>query len=128
MVKFDTLKPDAAGLIPTIIQDADTGEVLMVAHMNERSLAETVKTKRTHFWSRSRQKYWMKGESSGHVQDVQAVYTDCDGDVILVKVKQHGAACHKGYKSCFFRQLTDNGEWQIIAERVFDPDEVYRKE
>jgi len=121
------LKYDDKGLIPAVIQDADTGEILMVAYMNQTSLAETIKTGKTHFWSRSRQKYWMKGESSGHTQDVQAIYTDCDADTVVIKVKQHGVACHEGYRSCFFRQLTPQGEWQIVARREVDPEKVYGK-
>jgi len=119
------LKYDAAGLIPAIIQDADTNEVLMMAYMNKDSLADTIRTRRTHFWSRSRQKYWMKGESSGHVQEVVGVYIDCDRDTLLIKVRQTGAACHEGYRSCFFRRLQDDGEWTVIAERLFDPGKVY---
>lgn len=124
---IDDLKFDDKGLIPAVIQDADTKEVLMVAYMNNTSLAETVKTGKTHFWSRSRQKYWMKGESSGHTQDVVSVHTDCDADTVLVLVKQHGAACHEGYHNCFYRQLDDNGQWQITAEKMFNPDDVYKK-
>jgi len=122
------LKYDEKGLIPVVVVDAGTRQVLMVAYMNEASLLETVRSGRTHFWSRSRQKYWMKGESSGHTQDVRAVYTDCDRDTVLVEVVQHGAACHEGYYSCFFRRLNDAGEWEVIAEKVFDPKTVYRKQ
>jgi len=122
-----SLKYDDKGLIPAVIQDADTGEVLMVAYMNETALARTIETRKTHFWSRSRGKYWMKGETSGHVQDVQGVYTDCDADTILIKVKQHGVACHEGYRSCFFRQLAPDGNWQIIAKQEIDPEKVYGK-
>jgi phosphoribosyl-AMP cyclohydrolase len=121
------LKYDADGLVPAVVVDADSRQVLMVAYMNETALLETIRTGKTHFWSRSRQKYWMKGESSGHTQDVQTVYTDCDKDTVLVEVTQHGAACHEGYFSCFYRRLTDAGEWEIVAEKVFDPDEVYKK-
>ena len=127
MEGLENLKYDAAGLIPAIVQDAGTGEVLMVAWMNKDSLADTIRTRRTHFWSRSRKKYWMKGESSGHVQEVVGIYTDCDQDVLLIKVKQTGAACHEGYRSCFFRELQDDGQWKVIAERLFDPNEVYGK-
>jgi phosphoribosyl-AMP cyclohydrolase len=128
MQGLDDLKYDANGLIPAIIQDADTGEVLMMAYMNRTSLEETLRTGKTHFWSRSRQKYWMKGESSGHTQDVQAVYTDCDADTILIKARQHGAACHEGYRNCFFRQHDSaSGDWRVCAERLFDPDKVYGK-
>ena len=128
MQGLDDLKYDANGLIPAIVQDADTGEVLMMAWMNRSSLEDSIKTGKTHFWSRSRQKYWMKGESSGHTQDIQAIYIDCDADTVLIKAKQHGAACHEGYKSCFFRQhVGGSGAWDVCAEKLFDPDEVYGK-
>jgi phosphoribosyl-AMP cyclohydrolase len=120
------LKYDAHGLIPAVIVDAETRQVLMVAYMNEASLCRTVRTGKTHFWSRSRQKAWMKGESSGHTQEVRAIYTDCDADTLVIEVVQHGAACHEGYHSCFFRKLDEHGEWQIVAERVFDPKQVYK--
>ncbi len=97
---------DEAGLIPAVIQDRETGDVLMVAYMNAEALSKTLETGRTWFWSRSRQKYWMKGESSGHVQDVHEVLYDCDADCLLVKVTQHGAgACHTSERSCFYRRL-----------------------
>jgi len=120
------LKYNDAGLIPTVIVDAKTRQVLMVAYMNEASLLDTVRTGKTHFWSRSRQKYWMKGESSGHTQEVKAIYIDCDKDTLLIEAVQHGAACHEGYFSCFFRKLSDDGQWDVIAEKLFDPDEVYK--
>lgn len=120
------LKFDAAGLIPAVCVDAETKQVLMVAYMNEASIRDTIKTGKTHFWSRSRQKYWMKGESSGHTQEVKAVYTDCDKDTLVIEVTQHGAACHEGYYSCFYRKLNDAGEWDIVAEKLFDPAEVYK--
>ncbi len=122
------LKYDAAGLIPAVCVDAETKQVLMVAYMNDKALAETVKTGKTHFWSRSRQKYWMKGESSGHTQQVQAIYTDCDADTLVIEIAQHGAACHKGYYSCFYRKLNEAGDWDVVAEKLFDPAEVYKKE
>jgi phosphoribosyl-AMP cyclohydrolase len=125
MVDIDDLKYDESGLIPAIVQDAVTGEVLMMAYMNRNSLQETLKSGKTHFWSRSRKKYWMKGESSGHTQEVREVFIDCDKDTILIKASQAGAACHKGYKSCFFRRRDENGEWPVIAEKLFDPDAVY---
>ena len=124
---LDQLKYDANGLIPAIIQDAETGEVLMMAWMNQASLADSIRTGKTHFWSRSRQKYWMKGESSGHTQDIESIYIDCDADTILIKAKQHGAACHEGFKNCFFRKLEDDGEWKQISERLFDPEQIYGK-
>jgi phosphoribosyl-AMP cyclohydrolase len=125
MQGLDNLKYNADGLIPAIVQDADNGEVLMMAYMNKTSLEESIRTGKTHFWSRSRQKYWMKGESSGHIQEIQAIYTDCDADTLLIKAKQRGAACHNGYRSCFYRQHQQDGQWKVVAEKVFDPDEVY---
>jgi phosphoribosyl-AMP cyclohydrolase len=115
------------GLLPAIAQDAETGEVLMQAYMNAESYAETVATGRAVYYSRSRKKLWRKGEESGNVQIVKAIYVDCDRDTILLKVEQiGGAACHEGYKSCFFRQVTPDG-FKIVGERVFDPEKVYGK-
>ena len=99
----------------------------MLAYMDRTALKKTVETQKTHFWSRSRNEYWMKGQSSGHTQDVKAIYVDCDMDTLVIEVDQHGAACHKGYYSCFFRRLNEDGEWKVIAEKVFDPDEAYKK-
>ena len=124
---LEGLRYDEQGLIGAIIQDADNGEVLMFAYMNLESLKDTLRTGKTHFWSRSRGKYWMKGESSGHTQEVVGVFVDCDRDVLLVKVRQKGGACHEGYRSCFYRQWDPTGRWKMIAERVFDPDTVYRQ-
>ena len=121
------LKYDGDGLIPAVCVDHKTGQVLMVAYMNKDSVLDTVRTGKTHFWSRSRQKYWMKGESSGHTQEVQGIHIDCDRDTLLIEVIQHGAACHEGYYSCFYRKLNDGGEWDIVGEKLFDPDEVYKK-
>jgi phosphoribosyl-AMP cyclohydrolase len=113
------------GLVPAIAQDADTGEVLMMAWMNQEALEETLRTGRVVYFSRSRNKLWRKGEESGHVQQVKGVYVDCDNDTILLKVHQvGGAACHEGYRSCFFRQVVGD-ELKVIAERVFDPRTVY---
>ncbi len=103
--RIKELKFDPSGLIPAIIQDYKTGEVLMVAYMNEKSLKETVKIKKTCFWSRSRNKFWIKGETSGHFQFVKGIYYDCDADAILIKVRQIGAACHTNNRSCFYRKL-----------------------
>ncbi|HAH19908.1 MAG: phosphoribosyl-AMP cyclohydrolase [Omnitrophica WOR_2 bacterium GWF2_43_52] len=100
------LKYDSAGLIPAIIQDYRTNEVLMVAYMNEQSLKRTLKLKKTCFWSRSRKEFWVKGETSGHYQHVKSMYYDCDCDALLVKVRQVGVACHTGNRSCFYRSLT----------------------
>ncbi len=117
----------ANGLVPTIAQDADSGDVLMMAYMNAESYAETLATGRAVYYSRSRKKLWRKGEESGNMQIVRAIYVDCDRDTILLSVEQiGGAACHEGYKSCFFRQVTPDG-LKVVGQRVFDPAEVYRK-
>ena len=113
------------GLLPAIAQDAATGEVLMVAWMNAEAYAETVRTGRAVYFSRSRGKLWRKGEESGHVQTVRAIFVDCDADTILLKVEQVGAACHEGYRTCFFRQVTPDG-LAIVGERLVDPASVYR--
>ena len=106
LLGVDEMKYDADGLIPAVIQDAANGDVLMVAYMNRESLIETLETGKTWFWSRSRKKYWMKGESSGHTQDVHEIRYDCDADCLLVKVTQHGpGACHTNERSCFYRRL-----------------------
>jgi phosphoribosyl-AMP cyclohydrolase len=115
------------GLLPAIAQDAQTGEVLMMAYMSPESYAETLATGRAVYFSRSRKKLWRKGEESGNVQEVRAVYVDCDADTILLKVHQvGGAACHAGYKSCFYRQVTREG-LEVVGQRVFDPADVYKK-
>lgn len=123
--------PDFAktALVPAIAQDAATGEVLMLAYMNAEAYAETLRTKRVCYYSRSRQRLWRKGEESGHVQRLERIYYDCDGDTVLVKVEQvGGAACHEGYASCFFREVNPaTGDATVIAERVFDPAKVYAK-
>ncbi|MBQ3454046.1 MAG: phosphoribosyl-AMP cyclohydrolase [Thermoguttaceae bacterium] len=114
-------------LLPVITQDAATGEVLMLAYMNEEAYDETLSTGRAVYYSRSRDKLWRKGEESGNVQKVVGVFLDCDRDTLLLMVEQiGGAACHEGYKSCFFRQVTDDG-LKVIAQRIFDPAEVYHK-
>ena len=123
---IDNLKFTEDDLIPAIIQEEGTGRVLMMAWMNADSIADTLKTGKTHFWSRSRQKYWMKGESSGHTQEVKNFAYDCDGDTLLIQVAQEGAACHKGYKSCFFTSVKGK-EPEITEDRLFDPDAVYGK-
>jgi phosphoribosyl-AMP cyclohydrolase len=113
------------GLVPAIVQDAETGDVLMLGYMNEASLKRTLELKQACFYSRSREKLWVKGETSGHVQKVKEIFVDCDRDTILLKVEQvGGAACHTGYRSCFFQRLEEN-ELKVVGERVFDPREVY---
>src|SRR6516164_6249544 len=115
------------GLIPAIAQDATTGQVLMLAWMNQEAYDETVRTGRAVYYSRSRGKLWRKGEESGHVQEVRGIFIDCDADTILLKVHQiGGAACHEGYASCFFRRV-DGDNLTVVAERVFDPKQVYKK-
>ena len=115
------------GLIPAVAQDAATGMVLMLAWMNRAAYEETLRTGRACYFSRSRNKLWRKGEESGHVQHVKAVYVDCDADTILLKVEQiGGAACHEGYESCFFRRVAPEG-LRVEGERVFDPATVYHK-
>jgi phosphoribosyl-AMP cyclohydrolase len=121
------LKFDEHGLIPAIIQDHATGRVLMMAWMNADSLGRTLDTGLTHFYSRSRKKLWLKGESSGHTQKVHWVRKDCDEDVLLIGVTQAGAACHEGYASCFFRERDGDG-WKVIGDRQFDPAKVYGKD
>ena len=113
------------GLIPAIIQDALTHEVLMLGYMNRESWEKTLETKQVSFWSRSRGKLWVKGETSGHTQEVKEVYLDCDGDTLLIKVNQiGGAACHTGFRSCFHLRH-EEGKWEVSGEKIFDPKEVY---
>jgi phosphoribosyl-AMP cyclohydrolase len=114
------------GLVAAIAQDAATGEVLMVAWMNAEAYAETLRTGRAVYYSRSRGKLWRKGEESGHVQTVRAIYVDCDADCLLLKVEQIGAACHEGYRSCFFREVTAEGT-KVVAKRLVDPANVYAR-
>lgn len=120
-------KFDSKGLMPVIIQDADNGEVLMLAYMDKTAVERTLKEKKTVFFSRSRNKYWVKGESSGHIQEVKQALTDCDQDALLVRVRQHGGACHLGFRTCFVHELDDNGTIvRETQEKVFDPDNVYK--
>jgi phosphoribosyl-AMP cyclohydrolase len=123
---YEKLKFNADGLIPAIIQEQSTGRVLMMAWMNREAVEKTVELGKTVFWSRSRQKYWIKGETSGHVQVVKDLAFDCDGDTLLIQVEQKGAACHEGYKSCFFRSIRDAGKtFAETEDRLVDPDAVY---
>jgi phosphoribosyl-AMP cyclohydrolase len=116
-------------LVPVVVQDAAAGDVLMLAYMNEAAYEETLKTRRVCYYSRSRKKLWRKGEESGNVQQLKEVYFDCDADALLVKVEQAGgAACHEGYRSCFFRKINlESGEVELAGRRVFDPADVYKK-
>ena len=124
MITPDFAKGD--GLVPAIVQDAETKEVLMMAYMNSKSWAATLKTGKATYWSRSRKSLWMKGESSGNVQVVKNIFIDCDNDTILLQVEQlGGAACHTGHKSCFYRKL-DGGDFVIVGEKIFNPEEVYK--
>ena len=122
---LSSVKYSPEGLVPVIAQDIETGEILMLAYMNEQTLARTLESGVMTYWSRSRQQVWVKGERSGHTQEVKEIRIDCDGDALLFKVKQHGgAACHTGFKSCFHRTYED-GTLRVVGERVFDPGEVY---
>ena len=125
------LQPDfgpdfSKGLVPAIAQDAATGEVLMLAYMNEEAWKRTLETGEAHYWSRSRKELWHKGGTSGNVQKVLSIRLDCDSDTVLLKIEQiGGAACHEGYKSCFFTEITSDGE-RTCSPKVFDPKEVYK--
>ena len=124
MIEPDFAKGD--GLVPAIVQDAETKEVLMMAYMNSESWKATLKTGKATYWSRSRQKLWLKGEESGHFQLVKDIFIDCDNDTILLQVKQLGeAACHTGYKSCFYRKLKGE-DCVVVGEKIFNPKEVYK--
>lgn len=122
---LESLKWNPDGLIPAIVQDADSREVLMMAWMDRPAVDRTLSTGQTHFYSRSRKSSWHKGGASGHVQHVREIRVDCDRDVLLILASQVGGACHEGYLSCFFRRIEADGTLAIIAERVFDPEAVY---
>jgi phosphoribosyl-AMP cyclohydrolase len=123
LIDFDKL----GGMVPVIAQDDATGDVLMLAYMNREAFDETLRTGRVCYFSRSRNRLWRKGEESGHVQELKSIFFDCDADTILVKVNQvGGAACHEGYRSCFFRRI-DGDQVTVVGERVFDPKLVYKK-
>ncbi len=122
---IDSVKFDANGLVTAIAQDADNGQVLMLAYMNAESLRMTLETGVMTYWSRSRKKLWLKGESSGHTQKVVEARIDCDGDALLFRVRQEGGACHMGFRSCFYRKL-EGTELVEDGEKVFDPETVYK--
>ncbi|MDQ1278490.1 MAG: phosphoribosyl-AMP cyclohydrolase [Thermodesulfobacteriota bacterium] len=124
MVSLDFDKTD--GLIPAIVQDFDTNEILMLAYMNRAAWEKTLETGMATFWSRSRQSLWVKGETSGHMQEVKEVRVDCDQDAVILKVLQRGgAACHTGYRSCFYRRI-DDGRLEVTGERIYNAQDVYR--
>ena len=117
------------GLVPAIVQDYETGKVLMLAYINQESWQKTLETGEAHYWSRSRQEIWHKGGTSGHVQKIKEIYGDCDDDTVLFKVEQiGGAACHTGYESCFHKKVDQAGDATIVGEKVFDPEKVYKNE
>lgn len=120
MIDTSTLKFDDKGLLTAVIQDDSTSEVLMVGFMNEEAVRRTLETRRVTYWSRSRQKFWIKGETSGFTQELKSAYYDCDKDALLLRVIQKGAACHEGYRSCFFTRI-DEGEPVIVAEQLVKP-------
>jgi phosphoribosyl-AMP cyclohydrolase len=125
---LDAVRLDSSGLLTAVVQDAETGEVLMVSFMNKESLEQTIETGRATYWSRSRKKLWLKGEESGHLQTVHSIHLDCDGDAILLKVHQAGGACHTGHRSCFYREVMDHGNaFREKQDLVFNPDEVYQR-
>lgn len=125
---IDGLKFGADGLLPAIVQDHASGRVLMLAYMNRESVEKTLELGKTVFWSRSRKKFWIKGETSGHFQVVKDIAFDCDGDALLIQVEQTGPACHEGYRSCFFRSVHDGGKKiETTEERMVDPEKIYGK-
>ncbi|MFB6247802.1 MAG: phosphoribosyl-AMP cyclohydrolase [Salinibacter sp.] len=124
---LDAVAFDDDGLVPAVVQDASTDEVLMMAYMTADTLRETLEDGRMVYWSRSRQERWVKGATSGHTQTVEAVRLDCDGDALLFRVHQEGGACHTGYRSCFHRRA-DGERWAEDGRRVFDPEDVYDHE
>ncbi len=128
LLLLDALKWNSEGLIPAIVQDVVSGEVLMMAWMDQSALRKTLEVGQTHFYSRSRRLLWHKGETSGHVQFVESIRVDCDADVLLVKVHQQGGACHEGYHSCFFRRVNETGELAVVDTPVFDAGTVYAQE
>ena len=128
---MEKMKPDfekGRGLLPAIAQDWQTGRVLMLAFMNPLAWDKTLETRKAHYWSRSRNELWLKGGTSGHVQEVKEIWVDCDNDTILLKVEQlGGGACHTGYESCFFQQVQPDGSVREMGKKVFDPKEVYKR-
>ncbi len=125
---LDEIKWDQNGLVPAIAQDAVSGHILTLAWMNREALLQTVQQRKAIYWSRSRQRLWQKGEVSGHVQEIENIYLDCDKDALVLRVKQHGGiACHTGRASCFFHRL-QNGQWEISEKVIKDPRSIYPEE
>jgi phosphoribosyl-AMP cyclohydrolase len=120
-----SLKWTPDGLVPAIVQDSESGDVLMMAWMDETAVRQTLATGQTHFYSRSRKSSWHKGGTSGHVQFVESMAVDCDADVLLIRARQVGGACHEGYRSCFWRRVDAEGQLEIVASPVFEVDQVY---
>ena len=121
------VKFDDQGFVPAIVQDVDSGQVLMMAWMNEQALRQTLQTRKATFYSRSKGKIWVKGETSGHVQEVVEARVDCDQDVVLLRCRSHGPACHAGYHTCFYRAADAGDALTFVEPRVFDPDTVYKE-
>ena len=124
---LDQVKFDDKGLVTAVAQDAETGEVLMLAFMNRESLEMTLQRRVACYWSRSRGKLWVKGETSGHMQQVKEITIDCDMDAVVMKIEQKGGACHTGYRSCFYRRVEEDGSLTVTGEKIFDEDDVYGK-
>ena len=123
---LDDLKLDDQGLIPAVVQDVANGDVLMVGYMNRAAVEQTLATGRVTFWSRSRRKFWVKGETSGNFQHLREMRIDCDRDCLLVLVEQDGPACHEGFRSCFFRQVpADGSDLRVVAEQLRTPEQMY---
>ena len=124
---LDKVKYDDKGLVTAVAQDHETGEVLMLAFMNRESLEMTLERRVACYWSRSRSKLWIKGETSGHLQKIRNIYIDCDMDAVVMKIEQVGGACHTGYRSCFYREITESGALETVGEKVFEEKDVYGK-
>ncbi|HBF42944.1 MAG TPA: phosphoribosyl-AMP cyclohydrolase [Desulfobacteraceae bacterium] len=126
MIDLDFFK--GKGLLPAIVQDYSSGKVLMLAFINNDSWKKTLETGEAHYWSRSRQELWHKGGTSGHIQKIKQVFVDCDNDTVLFKVEQiGGAACHLGYESCFHKEVSQDGSYKIVGDKIFDPEKIYKK-
>ncbi|MHB0997701.1 MAG: phosphoribosyl-AMP cyclohydrolase [Armatimonadota bacterium] len=123
----EKVKFGADGLIPAVVQDADNGQVLMVGFMNKDALEKTLTEGKVCFWSRSRNKFWLKGETSGNSLMVKEAYVNCYADSLLIKAEPIGPTCHEGFQTCYYRKITDEGGLEVVGERLFDPKEVYSK-